>query len=78
VRPGDVVTVEVEGLGSLTNHIVDGPEPVSTEVGAQPTATDEVLSTALGGDWVGRGDRRPRATRREELPMPGIHPRFDQ
>jgi len=78
VRPGDVVTVEVEGLGSLTNHVVEGPEPVSTEVGAQPTATEEVLSTALGGDWDGRGTRRPEPTRREELPMPGIRPRFDQ
>ncbi len=78
VRPGDVVTVEVEGLGSLTNHIVEGPDAVSTEVGAQPTATDEVLSTALGGDWAGRGTRRPEPTRREELTMPGIRPRFDQ
>ena len=25
VQPGDVVTVEVEGLGALTNHIVEGP-----------------------------------------------------
>ena len=30
VQPGDVVSVEVEGLGTLTNHIVEGPEPVST------------------------------------------------
>ena len=41
VEPGDVVTVEVEGLGSLTNHVVSSPEPVSDEVGAQPTATEE-------------------------------------
>ena len=25
VQPGDEVTVEVEGLGALTNHIVAGP-----------------------------------------------------
>src|SRR5437773_4885556 len=28
VRPGDEVTVEVEGLGALTNHIVSGPVPI--------------------------------------------------
>ena len=37
VQPGDVVTVEVEGLGALTNYVVASPDPVSDEVGAQPT-----------------------------------------
>ncbi|MCP9210297.1 fumarylacetoacetate hydrolase family protein [Streptomyces sp. NEAU-Y11] len=60
VRPGDVVEVEVEGLGRLSNHIVTGPTPVRTDVGAQPTASEEVLSTALGGDWEFRGIRPPR------------------
>ncbi len=27
VEPGDVVEVEVEGLGRLTNHVVEGPTP---------------------------------------------------
>lgn len=76
VQPGDVVTVEVEGLGELTNTIVTGPVPVSTEVGAQPTATEEVLSTALGGDWERRGQRPPNRTTLAELPFPDIHPRF--
>jgi 5-oxopent-3-ene-1,2,5-tricarboxylate decarboxylase / 2-hydroxyhepta-2,4-diene-1,7-dioate isomerase len=76
VQPGDVVTVEVEGLGELTNTIVTGPVPVSTEVGAQPTATEEVLSTALGGDWELRGQRPPNRTSPSELPFPEIHPRF--
>lgn len=74
VHPGDVVTVEVEGLGALTNRIVAG-EPVSNQVGAQPTATEEVLSTALGGDWPLRGKRPPRRTEPEQLPMPSIEPR---
>jgi 5-oxopent-3-ene-1,2,5-tricarboxylate decarboxylase/2-hydroxyhepta-2,4-diene-1,7-dioate isomerase len=78
VRPGDVVSVEVEGLGTLTNRIVEGPEPVSDEVGAQPTATDEVLSTALGGDWPDRGHRRPEATPRNELPFPRVRPRYER
>ncbi|MFK4064515.1 fumarylacetoacetate hydrolase family protein [Streptomyces sp. NPDC029674] len=60
VRPGDVVEVEAEGLGRLTNHIVTGPTAVRTDVGAQPTASEEVLSTALGGDWEFRGVRPPR------------------
>lgn len=59
VQPGDVVEVEVEGLGRLTNHIVTGPTPIRTDVGAQPTQSEEVVSTALGGDWEFRGIRTP-------------------
>lgn len=59
VFPGDVVTVEVEGLGSLTNTIVTGPTPIGADVGHQPTESEEVLSTALGGDWEFRGIRAP-------------------
>jgi 5-oxopent-3-ene-1,2,5-tricarboxylate decarboxylase/2-hydroxyhepta-2,4-diene-1,7-dioate isomerase len=76
VQPGDEVTVEVEGLGALTNTVVASPEGVSGEVGAQPTATEEVLSTALGGDWPLRGQRPPNRTTHDELPMPKIEPRF--
>jgi 5-oxopent-3-ene-1,2,5-tricarboxylate decarboxylase/2-hydroxyhepta-2,4-diene-1,7-dioate isomerase len=60
VDPGDVVTVEVEGLGALTNTIVEGTVPVRPELGAQPSDSEEVLSTALGGDWEFRGIRAPR------------------
>jgi 5-oxopent-3-ene-1,2,5-tricarboxylate decarboxylase/2-hydroxyhepta-2,4-diene-1,7-dioate isomerase len=60
VEPGDVVTVEVEGLGALTNTIVAGPTPIRFDVGAQPTESEEVLSTALGGDWEFRGIRGPQ------------------
>ena len=59
VEPGDVVEVEVEGLGRLTNHIVEGPTKIRTDVGAQPTESEEVVSTALGGDWEFRGIRTP-------------------
>ncbi len=59
VYPGDVVEVEVEGLGTLRNHIVSGPTPIRTDVGAQPTESEEVLSTAQGGDWEFRGIRKP-------------------
>lgn len=60
VEPGDVVAVEVEGLGRLENEIVHGPEPIREDVGAQPTSSEEVVSTALGGDWEFRGIRAPR------------------
>jgi 5-oxopent-3-ene-1,2,5-tricarboxylate decarboxylase/2-hydroxyhepta-2,4-diene-1,7-dioate isomerase len=60
VYPGDVVEVEVEGLGRLRNHIVAGPIPVRADVGAQPSESEEVLSTAQGGDWEFRGIRSPR------------------
>ena len=59
VQPGDVVEVEVDGLGRLTNHVVEGPEPIRSDVGAQPTSSEEVVSTALGGDWEFRGIRTP-------------------
>ena len=59
VQPGDVVEVEVDGLGRLTNTIVEGPEPIRTDVGAQPSSSEEVVSTALGGDWEFRGMRTP-------------------
>src|SRR5215469_1126563 len=60
VEPGDVVEVDVDGIGRLVNHIVAGPQPVADGYGAQPTASEEVLSTALGGDWEFRGIRAPR------------------
>ena len=59
VQPGDTVEVEVEGLGTLTNHIIEGPTQIRTDVGAQPTESEEVVSTALGGDWEFRGIRTP-------------------
>ncbi|MDA8261230.1 MAG: fumarylacetoacetate hydrolase family protein [Actinomycetota bacterium] len=60
VEPGDVVEVEVEGLGCLRNHIVEGPVPINPDFGAQPTESEEVVSTALGGDWELRGIRPPK------------------
>jgi 5-oxopent-3-ene-1,2,5-tricarboxylate decarboxylase/2-hydroxyhepta-2,4-diene-1,7-dioate isomerase len=59
VEPGDEVTVEVEGLGALTNRIVSGPTPIRNDVGAQPSDSEEVVSTAMGGDWEFRGVRAP-------------------
>jgi 5-oxopent-3-ene-1,2,5-tricarboxylate decarboxylase/2-hydroxyhepta-2,4-diene-1,7-dioate isomerase len=60
VDPGDVVEVEVEGLGILRNFIVEGDVPVRKDVGAQPSESEEVVSTAFGGDWEFRGIRAPK------------------
>ncbi len=60
VEPGDVVEVEVEGLGILRNFIVEGDVPVREDVGAQPSESEEVISTAFGGDWEFRGVRAPK------------------
>ncbi len=48
VQPGDVVTVEVEGLGELTNTIVTGPTPIRDDVGHQPTESGRHDLLALG------------------------------
>lgn len=60
VEPGDEVSVTVEGLGTLTNTVVAGPVPIGGDVGAQPSSSEEVVSTALGGDWELRGVRPPK------------------
>lgn len=60
VVPGDLVEVCVEGLGTLSNEIVDGPAGSPPDIGAQPSSSEEVVSTALGGDWEFRGVRAPK------------------
>ncbi len=60
VQPGDEVIVEVEGLGALRNKIVHGPVAIRDDLGHQPMTTEEVVSTAMGGDWEFRGIRAPK------------------
>ncbi len=60
IQPGDVVEVEVDGLGTLLNTIVEGSVPIRDDVGAQPSESEEVISTAFGGDWEFRGIRPPK------------------
>lgn len=48
VQPGDVVTVECEGLGVLENTIVEGDAPISDEAGWPPSASEKVTGVALG------------------------------
>jgi 5-oxopent-3-ene-1,2,5-tricarboxylate decarboxylase/2-hydroxyhepta-2,4-diene-1,7-dioate isomerase len=48
VHPGDLVRVEVDGLGALENEIVEGASAISDECGAPPTDSDKVRGVALG------------------------------
>ena len=66
VNPGDVVAVEVEGLGRLENTIVEGDAPVSAEAGWPPAASEKVLGVALGEQLQGVGAQRRLRLRRAE------------
>lgn len=48
---GDVVEVEVSGLGRLSNRVAEAPAPAH-KVGHQPTDTEPVRRVALGSDFV--------------------------
>jgi 5-oxopent-3-ene-1,2,5-tricarboxylate decarboxylase/2-hydroxyhepta-2,4-diene-1,7-dioate isomerase len=48
VEPGDVVTVECDGLGVLENRIAEGACDISDEAGAMPASSDQALGVALG------------------------------
>ncbi len=48
VEPGDVVTVECDGLGVLENRIAEGEHDVSDEAGWMPESSDKALGVALG------------------------------
>ena len=60
MKPGDVVEVEVTGLGKLQNTVAEFPAPRAS-AGHQPTDSDGVRRVALGGDYVpSRSPSRPR------------------
>jgi Fumarylacetoacetate (FAA) hydrolase family/SnoaL-like domain len=48
VEPGDVVTVECDGLGVLENRVAEGAHDVSDEAGWMPESSDQALGVALG------------------------------
>jgi 5-oxopent-3-ene-1,2,5-tricarboxylate decarboxylase / 2-hydroxyhepta-2,4-diene-1,7-dioate isomerase len=48
--PGDLVEVEVEGVGKLENRVVEGPAPVNRR-GFPATVTKVSLGVALGSDY---------------------------
>lgn len=55
MRPGDLVEVEVTGIGRLANRVVSIPPPRAM-VGHQPTDSEDVRRISLGND-----DRLPPA-----------------
>ena len=50
MQPGDLVEVEVDGLGRLSNTVVEGPAPRNL-VGHQPTDSKAVRAVALGSEY---------------------------
>lgn len=57
MKVGDVVEVEVTGIGMLTNRVAEVAAP-RHDVGHQPTDTDAVRRVALGGDWWAEQESR--------------------
>lgn len=53
---GDVVEVEVTGVGRLSNTVQEVPAPAHA-VGHGPTDSEAVQRVALGGDWWAAQDR---------------------
>jgi 5-oxopent-3-ene-1,2,5-tricarboxylate decarboxylase/2-hydroxyhepta-2,4-diene-1,7-dioate isomerase len=52
VFPGDTVSVEIEGIGRLTNQVVAGPAPPPDDgTGFPATVTKASLAVALGSDY---------------------------
>lgn len=47
VQPGDTVSVEVEGLGTLTNNIIEVPAAGLSRLGVQPSDSAMVRAIAL-------------------------------
>jgi 5-oxopent-3-ene-1,2,5-tricarboxylate decarboxylase/2-hydroxyhepta-2,4-diene-1,7-dioate isomerase len=50
VQPGDLVEVEIDGIGRIRSDIVEAAEPLA-ELGAMPRVTDAERQAALGSDW---------------------------
>ena len=47
LEPGDVVEVEIDGVGRIRNEVVEDPEPLD-EIGAMPKLSPEMRAAALG------------------------------
>jgi 5-oxopent-3-ene-1,2,5-tricarboxylate decarboxylase / 2-hydroxyhepta-2,4-diene-1,7-dioate isomerase len=52
---GDLVEVEVTGVGKVSNTVAESPIPHNL-AGHLPTASEEVLRVARGGDWWAERD----------------------
>ncbi len=59
LQPGDLIEVEITGIGRLANRVVEAPAPRAA-VGHQPTDTEAVRRVALGNDERLSPHIRPR------------------
>ncbi len=59
MQPGDLIEVEITGIGRLANRVVSAPAPRAA-LGHQPTDSDNVRRTALGNDERLPPQLRPR------------------
>jgi 5-oxopent-3-ene-1,2,5-tricarboxylate decarboxylase / 2-hydroxyhepta-2,4-diene-1,7-dioate isomerase len=59
LQPGDLIEVEITGIGRLSNRVVEAPAPRAA-VGHQPTDTEAVRRIALGNDERLPPQIRPR------------------
>jgi 5-oxopent-3-ene-1,2,5-tricarboxylate decarboxylase / 2-hydroxyhepta-2,4-diene-1,7-dioate isomerase len=57
---GDLVEVEVTGVGRVSNRVFESPAPHSL-AGAEPTESEEVVRVARGGDWWAERDAEKAA-----------------
>ena len=49
VDPGDIIEVEITGIGRLRNEVIEGEAP-KAKLGHHPTDSEEVRRIALGND----------------------------
>jgi 5-oxopent-3-ene-1,2,5-tricarboxylate decarboxylase / 2-hydroxyhepta-2,4-diene-1,7-dioate isomerase len=59
MQPGDLIEVEITGIGRLGNRVVEAPAP-RAHIGHQPTDSESVRKTALGNDERLPPSVRPR------------------
>ena len=76
VVPGDVVEVRLEGAGSVTSTIVEGPAELAP-YGAMPRATDEARAFATGANRPAHPGPAAAGGRCRGGAAPGIHGHAD-
>lgn len=62
MKNGDVVEVEVTGIGRLTNTVVEVPAPRNTTGHAPRHNTESILRVAYGSDWWAEQDAKKAAS----------------
>jgi 5-oxopent-3-ene-1,2,5-tricarboxylate decarboxylase / 2-hydroxyhepta-2,4-diene-1,7-dioate isomerase len=68
---GDVVEVEVTGVGRLLNTVAEKPAPAH-KIGHQPHDTDAIRRVAQGGDWWAARDAEKAAGEKAAAATGGV------